>query len=59
MHIDDEPSFLGGNGLPYEFAAGEESSAVEANVSSPTAKLLARSARSIPSPTITRLPMRL
>jgi murein DD-endopeptidase MepM/ murein hydrolase activator NlpD len=37
MHIDDEPSFLGGNGLPYEFAAGEESGPVEANVSSPTA----------------------
>jgi murein DD-endopeptidase len=37
MHIDDGPSFLGGNGLPYEFAAGEESGPVEANVSSPTA----------------------
>jgi hypothetical protein len=37
MHIDDEPSFFGGNGLPYEFAAGEESGPVEANVSSPTA----------------------
>jgi murein DD-endopeptidase len=37
MHIDDEPSFLGGNGLPYEFADGEESGPVEANVSSPTA----------------------
>ncbi len=37
MHIDDEPSFLGGNGLPYEFATGEESGPVEANVSSPTA----------------------
>jgi hypothetical protein len=37
MHIDDEPSFLGGNGLPYEFAAGEESGPVEADVSSPTA----------------------
>jgi Peptidase family M23 len=35
MHIDDEPSFLGGNGVPYEFAAGEESGPVEANVSSP------------------------
>ena len=37
MHVDDEPSFLGGNGLPYEFAADEESGPVEANVSSPTA----------------------
>jgi hypothetical protein len=37
MHIDDEPSFLAGNGLPYEFASGEESGLVEANVSSPTA----------------------
>ncbi len=37
MHVDDEPSFLGGNGVPYEFASGEESGAVEANVSSPTA----------------------
>jgi hypothetical protein len=37
MHIDDEPSFLAGNGLPYEFASGEESGPVEANVSSPTA----------------------
>jgi murein DD-endopeptidase MepM/ murein hydrolase activator NlpD len=37
MHIDDEPSFLGGNGVPYEFASGEESGPVEANVSSPTA----------------------
>jgi hypothetical protein len=35
MHIDDEPSFLAGNGLPYEFASGEESGLVEANVSSP------------------------
>jgi hypothetical protein len=37
MHIDDEPSFLGGNGLPYEFASGEASGPVEANMSSPTA----------------------
>jgi hypothetical protein len=37
MHVDDEPSLLGGNGLPYEFAAGEESGPVEANVSSPIA----------------------
>jgi murein DD-endopeptidase MepM/ murein hydrolase activator NlpD len=37
MHIDDEPSFLGGNGLAYEFAAGEESGPVQANVSSTTA----------------------
>jgi hypothetical protein len=37
MHIDGEPSFLGGNGLPYEFASGDESDPVEANVSSPTA----------------------
>jgi Peptidase family M23 len=37
MHIDDHPSFLGGNGVPYVFAAGKSSGAVEANVSSPTA----------------------
>jgi murein DD-endopeptidase MepM/ murein hydrolase activator NlpD len=37
MHIDDEPSFLAGNGLPYEFASGEESGPVEANMSAPTA----------------------
>jgi murein DD-endopeptidase MepM/ murein hydrolase activator NlpD len=37
MHVDDEPSFLAGNGLPFEFASGEESGPVEANVSSPTA----------------------
>jgi hypothetical protein len=30
-------SFLAGNGLPYEFASGEESGPVEANVTSPTA----------------------
>lgn len=35
MHIDDQPSFLAGNGVPYEFTEGEESGAVEANVSSP------------------------
>jgi hypothetical protein len=37
MHIDDRPSFLGGNGVPYEFTSGEESGPVEADVSSPTA----------------------
>lgn len=37
MHIDDRPSFLGGNGVPYEFTSGLASGAVEANVSSPTA----------------------
>ena len=37
MHIDDHPSFLGGNGVPYVFAEGEASGPVEANVSSPTA----------------------
>jgi len=37
MHIDDHPSCLGGNGVPYVFAAGKSSGAVEANVSSPTA----------------------
>jgi hypothetical protein len=36
MHIDDRPSFLGGNGVPYEFTEGSESRPVEANVSSPT-----------------------
>jgi hypothetical protein len=37
MHIDDRPSFLGGNGVPYAFTTGEASGPVEANVSSPTA----------------------
>lgn len=37
MHIDDQPSFLAGNGVPYEFANGEASGPVDANVSSPTA----------------------
>jgi hypothetical protein len=35
MHIDDRPSFLTGNGVPYEFTQGSESGPVEANVSSP------------------------
>jgi hypothetical protein len=37
MHIDDQPSFLGGNGVPYVFANGDASGPVDANVSSPTA----------------------
>ena len=37
MHIDDHPSFLAGNGVPYEFASGEASGPVAANVSSPGA----------------------
>jgi len=37
MHIDDQPSFLAGNGVPYEFTEGSESGPVAANVSSPTA----------------------
>jgi murein DD-endopeptidase MepM/ murein hydrolase activator NlpD len=37
MHIDDQPSFLAGNGVPYEFTEGEASGPVEANVSSPSA----------------------
>jgi Peptidase family M23 len=37
MHIDDRPSFLAGNGVPYAFTRGETSGPVEANVSSPTA----------------------
>jgi hypothetical protein len=37
MHIDDQPSFLAGNGVPYEFTQGSESGPVDANVSSPTA----------------------
>jgi hypothetical protein len=37
MHIVDEPSFLAGNGLPYEFTAFEASGPVEADVSSPGA----------------------
>ena len=35
MHIDDQPSFLAGNGMPYAFTEGEASGPVEANVSSP------------------------
>jgi Peptidase family M23 len=37
MHIVDRPSFLAGNGLPYEFTAFDASGPVEADVSSPTA----------------------
>jgi hypothetical protein len=37
MHIDDQPSFLAGNGVPYEFTQGSESGPVDADVSSPTA----------------------
>jgi hypothetical protein len=37
MHIDDQPSFLAGNGVPYAFTSGEASGPVQANVSSPTA----------------------
>jgi murein DD-endopeptidase MepM/ murein hydrolase activator NlpD len=37
MHIDDQPSFLAGNGVPYEFASGDASGPVAANASSPTA----------------------
>ena len=37
MHIDDQPSFLAGNGVPYEFTEGEASGPVDANVSSPNA----------------------
>jgi hypothetical protein len=33
MHIDDHPSFLAGNGMPYGFASFEASGAVDANVS--------------------------
>jgi hypothetical protein len=36
MHIDDQPSFLAGNGVPYAFTEGQASGPVEANVSSPT-----------------------
>jgi hypothetical protein len=35
MHIDDHPSFLAGNGVPYEFTEGEASGPVQADVSSP------------------------
>ncbi len=35
MHIDDQPSFLAGNGVPYEFTQGLASGPVDANVSSP------------------------
>jgi hypothetical protein len=34
MHIDDRPSFLGGNSVPYVFASGVASGSTKANVSS-------------------------
>jgi murein DD-endopeptidase MepM/ murein hydrolase activator NlpD len=34
MHIEDQPSFLADNGVPYEFTEGGASGPVEANVSS-------------------------
>jgi hypothetical protein len=37
MHIDDQPSFLAGNGVPYEFTQGDASGPVEANVTSSAA----------------------
>jgi Peptidase family M23 len=37
FHIDDEPSFLAGNGLPYAFTKGLASGSIPANVSAPTA----------------------
>ena len=46
MHIDDRPSFLAGNGVPYEFASGEASGPVAANVRSPAPSASARSDRS-------------
>jgi Peptidase family M23 len=36
MHIDDQPSFLAGNGVPYAFTEGEASGPIQADVSSPT-----------------------
>jgi hypothetical protein len=36
MHVDDQSSFLAGNGEPYEFTEGQASGPVKANVSSPT-----------------------
>jgi hypothetical protein len=36
MHIDDQPSFLAGNGVPYAFTAFDASGPVEADVSSPS-----------------------
>jgi murein DD-endopeptidase MepM/ murein hydrolase activator NlpD len=32
MHIDDHPSFLGGNSVPYAFASGMASAATQADV---------------------------
>ena len=34
MHIDDQPSFLAGNGVPYAFTEGQASGPLTANVSS-------------------------
>jgi hypothetical protein len=34
MHIDDHPSFLGGNSVPYAFTSGTASGPTQANVSS-------------------------
>ncbi len=36
MHIDDQPSFLAGNGVPYAFTEGEASGPIQADVSSPS-----------------------
>jgi hypothetical protein len=35
MHIDDQPSFLAGNGVPYAFTEGEASGPVEAHLTPP------------------------
>ncbi len=37
FHIDDQPSFLAGNGVPFAFAKGLASGPVEADVASPAA----------------------
>jgi murein DD-endopeptidase MepM/ murein hydrolase activator NlpD len=37
FHIDDEPSFLAGDGVPFAFTKGLASAAVEADVSAPGA----------------------
>ena len=37
FHIDDEPSFLAGHGVPYAFAKGLASGPVEADVAAPEA----------------------
>ncbi len=48
FHIDDEPSFLAGDGVPFAFAKGLASGPVEANVASPEAVTFGASGPQMP-----------